>query len=226
MPQALPPPPSNPLIRPAIIELRYETKPQFDNAVDLYKGLLSARIGSKVSDSIYAFTVGLDESAGRKDLLLRLVCQKSTPILKPILEGAHTIVYWKVPGKENGQLTAVDEALQKRPGAPLNPVEKPNDYLGNSAPEGKGQRSLLVDGVSGSLFGLTINPPVPTVISQDDESAFWKLVRKLESHGLTSNGSALGLLLFLLAGTAFLGWALYKAGFASGWKRSLQQPVP
>ena len=172
MPQALPPP----LLRPAIIELRYEDETKFKTAVTLYEGLLynapEETLGA--NRNIRTFRIGYSKLADHRDMLLRL-----TYPLDRLPSGAdHTVLYWKVAGTDIRNLEALHNELART----LQSVEVPAAYEASSAPYGPPARSLLQDTVSGTLLGLTINPPVPTFTTPDENSNTFRLIDFIKAN--------------------------------------------
>ena len=172
MPQALPPS----LLRPAIIELRYEDEAKFKTAVRLYQELLYSVPEETPggSGNFRTFRIGYSKFADHRDMLLRL-----TYSLGGLPSDAdHTVLYWKVAGTDIGNL----ETLHNELAHTLQSVEEPAVYEVPSAPSGPPARSLLQDTVSGTLLGLTINPPVPTFTIPEENGSAFRLIDFLKAN--------------------------------------------
>ncbi|GAB3574043.1 hypothetical protein [Hymenobacter daeguensis] len=168
MPQAPPPPP---LLRPAIIELRYDSQKKFWAAARMYEGLLyKPEYGANTDTSmVRTFKIGYAEEAGSRDILLRL-----THSLGHLpATGDHTVLYWKVARADVEKLKQLHDSLKtKLPQNQLTSVESPSAYETGGATPTVAAHSILQDATSGTLLGLTINPPVPTDTLPQDENGF------------------------------------------------------
>lgn len=200
------------LLRPAIIELRYKNDTEFQAAVKLYKSTLQYSQAVEQGVNTYLFVVGLATDGTKKDLLLRLSNIKADPGEK------RTLIYWHVKGEIKADIRTrindINAAL------PLPPPPEPR--MGNSVVEKEefvtdtysglpstepplpsnyeSGRSLLRQDASGSYVGITINPPVPTVVSRFELSG------------------GISLLLMALTG---IGGALL--GFRQAWNKAVRQ---
>lgn len=214
---ALPPP--GPLLRPAIIELRYSDSDRYREAVKLYRGLLRTRYEDSVGDKVHTFRIGQSQELDKKDLLLRLTWQASN--LRP--EDGHTVVYWKIRGVEAEKLDSVDRVLQQERWVS---VDAPDTYdVRPEPPKGTARRSLLRHEVTGDLMGLTINPPVPTVETTNPEFVK-QLAAFLNSLGFASDGGLQQALRAALASGLVLAGLIFGLGWWLRGKLSLPGKLP
>lgn len=210
----IPPPPV--LLRPAIIEMRYQDKPHFEAAVELYSSILtySEAFKPKGVDTVYVFKVGLLENHNRKDIMLRLTYPLKGP--KPAING-QTFVYWYIQGADMESLNQAYAGIGVAATQEEPPATYPYQVREQPAAPIRG-RSLLKITESDSYLGLTINPPVPTInLGGIDEGISFASTPK--KRGLTEIISYVLLGLLGLGGGA----AIYSLGLSRERKKAYRE---
>lgn len=179
--------PAHVLLRPAIIELRYADETKFKAAVSLYEGLLYDATEEAPADNVRTFRTGYSMFANHRDMLLRL-----TYPFGGASGSDQTVLYWKVKGTDISNLTTLHESLTS---SALISFERPAEYGTSTITTGPPARSILQDTISGTLVGLTINPPVPTATMSDENGSAFN-----PFDWLKARGSILSLLLVPMVG--------------------------
>jgi hypothetical protein len=155
MPNQTPPP----LLRPAVIAIRYHTEARFDTAVSIYQRAL----GIPGYPGPGAHTRNFDVGSGPvKDMQLHLSYTNGGN------KANRTVVYWEVSGKwyknlydYHANLRGPHRYVQVEVPDSLHPRPFKTAEAGATTLRAGTDQSLLRDG-SDNLVGLVINPPVPT----------------------------------------------------------------
>ena len=156
-------PPTTVLLRPAIIEIRYADSATFEKAATLYEQVLANREKEVRTTTSCTFIIGSAGTIDKKDILLRLTYPAKTNV-----PANGTVLYWEVAGTGSGSgrdmLNTVGKDLATVLPS-LTVLEPASDatQLPGSATGFTTERTLLGSKEAGSLLGITINPPVPTV---------------------------------------------------------------
>jgi hypothetical protein len=185
------------LLRPAVIEIRYDTRGKFKRDVRFYRRVLGLnKPAPQDSDTIYSFPVGMIPIGWKKqDMELRLVLQTKKPIGKK-----RTIIYWEVSG---GQGINAHDSLQAAIDTLTNTTVRPRYILAEKDviarfTTGDYERALLADGNTSSenLVGLVVNPPFPRLFGKSKDPT----PVPATSHSLPIGIISISLLIGLLAG--------------------------
>jgi hypothetical protein len=200
------------LLRPAIIEIRFRSRPKYDSQVKLYSKLLKLPTPStsSIPDSVI-MPLGF-AAVGDSSQTLRLLLLKGNGNRQGM---GRTITYWEVEGSGTPH---AEDSIQKasnalvQSGNGFQVVEAlPSQKEGSQVLASKEVQTLLKDS-DGNFVGLVINPPYPSFTKKkhpSHEARTTEPPRQTESSPSTGSSKVLLIGLGVLIGL-LIGWVIAK----------------
>lgn len=145
------------LIRPAVIEFRFNNRSAYKQQLKLFKRALKPKATEiTATDTTCYFPITANPKAAKKELTLRFALLK-----KKQLGNTRTIVYWEVPA-DSLQWTS-DSMVDRHRFRVLEPIpSKPPGAYNQTLLEATSDQVPLVPNGRDRTLGLVVNPPYPT----------------------------------------------------------------